>query len=85
MINHVAFLKNKLYIDLLDNDMEEMYSLRPQLLMEQANTLSRGDWIIIDEVQKIPKLLDHVHKIIEEKGINFALTGSSSRKLKVVF
>lgn len=82
LINHVAFLKNKLYIDLLDNDMEEMYSLRPQLLIEQANALSKGDWIIIDEVQKIPRLLDHVHKIIEEKGINFALTGSSSRKLK---
>ena len=40
------------------------------------------DWVIIDEVQKIPKLLDVVHKVIFEKKIKFALTGSSARKLK---
>lgn len=39
-------------------------------------------WVVIDEVQKIPKLLDAVHRQMEAKGLLFALTGSSSRKLK---
>ncbi len=44
--------------------------------------MKKGEWITIDEVQKIPKMLDVVHKIIEEKKIHFALSGSSARKLK---
>jgi uncharacterized protein len=39
-------------------------------------------WIVIDEVQKIPALLDEVHRLIEEKQYRFLLTGSSARKLK---
>ena len=39
-------------------------------------------WIVIDEVQKIPALLDEAHRLIEEKGYKFLLTGSSARKLK---
>jgi predicted AAA+ superfamily ATPase len=41
-----------------------------------------SDWVILDEVQKIPELLDVVHYLIEEKKIKFILTGSSARKLK---
>jgi predicted AAA+ superfamily ATPase len=40
------------------------------------------EWVVIDEVQKVPDLLDVVHRLIEERGIKFALTGSSARKLK---
>ena len=40
------------------------------------------EWVIIDEVQKIPELLDVVHRLIEDKKIKFGLTGSSARKLK---
>jgi predicted AAA+ superfamily ATPase len=39
-------------------------------------------WVVIDEVQKVPKLLDVVHSLIESDGTRFALTGSSARKLK---
>ena len=39
-------------------------------------------WVFIDEVQKVPDLLDVVHKLIEERGIKFGLTGSSARKLR---
>lgn len=39
-------------------------------------------WVVIDEVQKVPQLLDVVHRLIEERGLKFALTGSSARKLK---
>ncbi len=44
--------------------------------------IKKPKWIIIDEVQKIPKILDVVHKGIEDHNILFALTGSSARKLK---
>ncbi len=82
LLRSLPFLKSAFYIDLLNSDSEEQYTLRPQLLIEQAEALAEGDWIVIDEIQKIPKLLDHVHILIEQKKINFALTGSSSRKLK---
>ncbi|RKX94319.1 MAG: ATP-binding protein, partial [Spirochaetes bacterium] len=82
LLKKVPFLSDALYINLLDADTEEQYSLRPRLLIEQAEAMKEGDWIIIDEIQKTPKLLDHVHIIIEEKKICFALTGSSSRKLR---
>lgn len=82
LLNEISFLKDALFIDLLDADEEEAYSLRPNLLLEQAESMKPGSWIVIDEIQKIPKLLDHVHILIERKKILFALTGSSSRKLK---
>lgn len=44
--------------------------------------LNDRDWVLIDEVQKVPDLLDVVHRLIEERGIKFGLTGSSARKLK---
>ena len=72
LLKELPFLKDAIYIDLLDDEMEERYSLRPKLLIEQAEAMSEGKWIIIDEIQKAPKLLDHVHILIEKKGIRFA-------------
>lgn len=40
------------------------------------------EFVVIDEVQKVPALLDEAHRLIEEKGVRFLLTGSSARKLK---
>ncbi len=82
LLKSLPFLQEAWYIDLLDADVEERYSIRPGLLNEQADALAQGQWIIIDEIQKVPKLLDHVHGILSERDIRFALTGSSSRKLK---
>lgn len=82
LLSGLNFLKDSLYLDLLQPDIEEQYSLRPELLEENAAALRAGNWIAIDEVQKIPKLLDVVHRLIESKKIRFALSGSSSRKLK---
>jgi uncharacterized protein len=82
LLKELPFLKSALYIDLLNADQEEQYALRPGLLIEQAEAMDEGEWIIIDEIQKLPKLLDHVHIIVTKKDIRFALTGSSSRKLK---
>ncbi len=82
LLKNTAFLKDSLYIDLLDPEEEARYAMNKNLLLEQARTLRKGQWIVLDEIQKIPKLLDLVHKIIEEKRIYFALSGSSARKLK---
>ncbi len=41
-----------------------------------------ADTIVLDEVQKLPALLDEVHRLIEDRGFRFVLTGSSARKLK---
>lgn len=82
LLKETPFLKDALYIDLLNADQEEQYALRPTLLLEQAEALDEARWIIIDEVQKLPKLLDHMHSILAKKDIRFALTGSSSRRLK---
>lgn len=82
LIKALPFLKNALYIDLLKPQIEDKYRLNPELLEREVSALTAGDWVVIDEVQKLPKLLNLAHSLIEEKKIKFALTGSSSRKLK---
>jgi predicted AAA+ superfamily ATPase len=82
LLQEQEFLANALQFDLLDPELEARFALNPRLLLEQASKLSPGSWIVIDEVQKVPKLLSLVHKIIEEKKVHFALTGSSARKLR---
>lgn len=73
----------KIWIDLLDPSVEDIYSRQPNILGQQIEAkLGKVEWVVIDEVQKIPKLLNLVHKYIEEYDIKFALTGSSARKLK---
>ncbi|MBI4679313.1 MAG: ATP-binding protein [Elusimicrobia bacterium] len=72
-----------LYLDLLDPDTYQSLSLRPKSLLEQLHALPRAtEWVVIDEVQKLPVLLDLVHQQIERGRFKFALTGSSARKLK---
>ena len=69
-------------IDLLAPEVFRKYSARPERLRE-ISSAAQGKIIIIDEVQKIPELLDVVHQLIEEdNGFQFILTGSSARKLK---
>ena len=55
---------------------------RPELLGEELDALGPEDTVVIDEVQKIPQLLDEVHSLIQRRGIRFILSGSSPRKLK---
>ncbi len=73
-----------LFIDLLDENQLEKYSLSPQLLKKEIDALViKPEWVVIDEVQRVPKLLNIAHQLIESKDkIKFILTGSSSRKLK---
>lgn len=75
-----------LYIDLLLNDNFLSLMKNPELLRKKVELylkINKSNLIIIDEIQKIPSLLDEVHALIEKhKSLRFILTGSSSRKLK---
>lgn len=77
------FDKNEiLKFDLLLFEDEQLFINNPQRLVEFIESNKKIKWVVIDEVQKVPKLLDIVHYLIEKKKINFALSGSSARKLK---
>lgn len=72
--------KSAVTLDLLESDTFSQFASRPALLRERFHK-HRG-LIIIDEIQKIPALLDEVHWLIENSASQFILTGSSARKLK---
>lgn len=71
-----------LWIDLLDPELEERFLQKPRQFYEQVMANLDVEWVVVDEVQKCPSLLNYVHKLIEETGVKFALTGSSARKLR---
>jgi predicted AAA+ superfamily ATPase len=69
--------------DLLDPEVEDRFLLHPEDFRDEILAKEGSfDWILVDEVQKCPKLLNVVHKLIVEKKFLFALTGSSARRLK---
>ena len=75
--------KHSYWIDLLDIEVEEKFSRNPYELKAIVEALDKKiTHVVIDEVQKIPRLLDLVHLCIEKYHKNFILTGSSARKLK---
>lgn len=74
-----------LYIDLLDQEAFRSYLARPERLEEVVAGNPQARTVIVDEIQKVPALLDTVHRLIETQGrgkTQFILTGSSARKLK---
>lgn len=77
----MLFPKARMY-DLLKTDVRMSFQLRPALLREECELLDEGELVIIDEVQKVPALLDEVHWLIENRGLRFILSGSSARKLR---
>ncbi|MDR1882165.1 MAG: AAA family ATPase [Prevotella sp.] len=70
------------YYDLLKADEFERLNRRPALLREELMDCIANELVIVDEVQKIPQLLDEVHWLIVNKDLRFVLSGSSSRRLK---
>ncbi len=70
--------------DLLKSDEYSRLLRKPQLLREELISYDETKIVIIDEIQKIPSLLDEVHWLIVNRGIRFILCGSSARKLKRV-
>ncbi len=69
------------WIDLLDYDLFLSLSRKPTRLRQTLDAQA-SKTVVIDEVQKIPHLMDEIHWLIENKGYRFILSGSSARKLK---
>ncbi len=72
-----------LLVNLLQPENAVRFERDPALLRAQVLARAKSDWVVVDEVQRAPRLLDEVHYLMEEKGYRrFALTGSSARKLR---
>ena len=76
------YQENTTVYDLLNTSELIRLSRDPSLLYRETAHLPAGSWVIVDEIQKVPTLLNEVHRIIEEKKIRFILSGSSARKLR---
>ena len=72
------------WVDLLKSDEFRRYSVNPELLRQEieADGPDPTRQVVIDEVQKVPALLDEVHWLMENRGLSFALCGSSARKVR---
>ena len=72
-----------IWIDMLDPETQRLFQARPERLQERIDGQPQVTDVVIDEVQKVPALLDVVHKLVEgERPLRFILTGSSARKLR---
>jgi predicted AAA+ superfamily ATPase len=69
----IDLLNSRLYLRLLDS---------PHDLESIIDSGNKGQVIVIDEIQRIPELLNEVHRLIEDKKLTFLLTGSSARKIR---
>lgn len=71
-----------LWIDLLKTDEFRRFLQEPGQLRSIVEAAPGTRFIVIDEVQKVPDLLDEVHWLMENRGLHFALSGSSARKVR---
>jgi predicted AAA+ superfamily ATPase len=69
-------------IDLLSEETYQRLLSNPGQFADELRYITTGGWVIVDEVQRLPDLLNEVHRFMEEKRLNFVLCGSSARKLK---
>ena len=74
--------KDAIYYDLLLPNVKKALKRNPEAFREALMDKPAGTLIIIDEIQKVPDLLDEVHWLMVNKGLWFILSGSSARKLK---
>lgn len=74
--------KTDAYYNLLDPELELRLRTRPYEFWEEISCFKPGTKVIVDEIQRIPVLLDYVQMGIDQKNIQFLLSGSSARKLK---
>lgn len=70
------------WIDLLQEAVFQAHLTDPRLFRRKLSTAQAGDWVVVDEVQRLPSLLNEVHSLIEERKLRFVLAGSSARKLR---
>lgn len=76
-----AFPRSKVF-DLLDEDTFRRLVEHPENLSKELSAEEKAQPIVIDEIQRVPELLNEVHRLIEKQKLSFVLTGSSARKLK---
>ncbi len=69
-------------LDLLNQRLYQDLLADPSLFPQALGSLDPGSWVIVDEIQRLPALLNEVHRLIEDRGLRFALLGSSARKLR---
>ncbi len=77
-----AKLSGAAWFDLLDEGLYQELLVDPGLFGRRLSTLAIGSDVVVDEVQRLPNLLNEVHRFIESHKLRFALTGSSARKLR---
>lgn len=77
-----ALPQTKQYFNLLDPENELQLRQNPRLFWEQISVLPKGSFIVVDEIQRVPPLLDYVQMGIDQLDHRFLLSGSSARKLK---
>ncbi len=68
--------------DLLDTGEALRLAREPATLFRETEGLPPREWVVIDEVQRVPELLNEVHRLIETRRLRFVLSGSSARKLR---
>ena len=76
-----ARFPDALFFDLLDADTYTRLLAAPTRLGDEIPAGYRG-WVVLDEIQRLPDLLNEVHRLIEARRLRFVLTGSSARKLR---
>lgn len=75
-------LPSAMRFDLLDEALFTDLLADPALFGRMVSAAGPNDWVVVDEVQRLPSLLNEVHRQISDRGVRFALLGSSARKLK---
>ena len=70
-----------LFFDMLDHQVYTQLLAAPERLGERIPQ-GHKEWVVVDEIQRVPELLNEVHRLIESRKLRFALTGSSARKLR---
>ena len=83
LLRHMPLYQNAVVVNLLKGDVERLFRNNPDALFDVVRGMTAlQTHVIIDEIQKVPKLLDIVHELIESTDKKYILTGSSARKLK---
>src|SRR5438093_12446880 len=67
-------------IDLLDEALYQSYLADPEMFAAELRALPDDIWVLVDEIQRLPSLLNQIHRLIEKKRLRFVLLGSSARK-----
>ncbi|MGE4170714.1 MAG: ATP-binding protein [Candidatus Margulisiibacteriota bacterium] len=83
LLSGIADPSKMLVLNLLNSDVRLVLEKSPHRLVDMVESAKAVDWVVIDEIQYVPELLNEVHLLMEKyPHLNFALTGSSARKLR---